>query len=70
MTRTDDDPAREATPAAALRDVVAGALLLALGLVTGTSVLDGRADAIDYVFDGLGVGWIAWGALRFAIRSR
>lgn len=72
MTRAhdDDDPSREATSAAALRDVLAGVALLALGAVTGGSVLDGRADAIDYVFDGLAIAWIGSGALRFAMIRR
>lgn len=71
MARTHDaNGDRERTHTAALRDVVAGVVLLAIGLATGGSVLDGRADALDYVFDGLAITWIAWGALRLAMHAR
>ena len=58
------DASAELNRRAAIRDLVIGAALLGLGLVTGGSTLDGRADGIDYVFDGLALGWIAWGLVR------
>lgn len=64
------DPHREGARAAALRDVAAGAVLLALGLLTGGSSFDGRADAIDYVFDALAIAWVTWGAVRLALHAR
>jgi hypothetical protein len=64
------DPERERTHTAGLRDVLAGLALLALGHVATGSTLDWRADALDYVFDGLALAWIAWGALRIAVRAR
>lgn len=64
------DASAELTRRAAIRDLVIGAALLGLGLVTGGSTLDGRADGIDYVFDGLALGWIAWGLVRLVRRPR
>jgi hypothetical protein len=71
MSQPDEvDPSTELTRRAAIRDLVIGAALLGLGLVTGGSTLDGRADGIDYVFDGLALGWIAWALVRLARRPR
>ncbi len=67
---TTADPQRERANGAALRDALAGALLLGLGVATGGSILDGRADALDYVFDGLGIAWLCWGAVRLAVNAR
>jgi hypothetical protein len=64
------DASAELNRRAAIRDLVIGAALLGLGLVTGGSTLDGRADGIDYVFDGLALGWIAWGLVRLVRRPR
>lgn len=64
------DPDREGTNSAALRDLLAGVALLALALAVGGSSLDGRADALDYVFDGLAIAWISWGGLRLAVNAR
>lgn len=64
------DPSAELDKRAAIRDLLLGAALLGVGLVTGGSTLDGRADGIDYVFDGLALGWIAWGLVRLARRPR
>lgn len=61
MAKSEVDPADELTRRAAIRDIVLGAALLGVGLLTGGSTLDGRADGIDYVFDGLALGWIARG---------
>jgi hypothetical protein len=65
-----DDPARERRPRAGVRDVIAGAVLLAIGVVTGATSLDGGADGIDYVFDALGTFWIVWGIYRLVSHKR
>jgi len=70
MAKSEVDPADELTRRAAIRDIVLGAALLGVGLLTGGSTLDGRADGIDYVFDGLALGWIAWGLVRLVRRPR
>ena len=62
------DPSAELTRRAAIRDLIMGAALIGLGLLTGGSTLDGQADGIDYVFDGLALGLIAWGLARLARR--
>jgi hypothetical protein len=53
---------------AAIRDILAGAALLALGLLTRSSSLDGGADGIDYLFDAIGLFWIGWGVFRLVRR--
>ncbi len=62
--------ASERTNAAAIRDVLAGAALLAFGLIVGGSALGGRGDGVDYVFDALAAGWIGWGVVRLVLNAR
>ncbi len=52
--------------AAGIRNIFSGALLIAIGLAFGGSVLLGNADGIDYVFDGLGILWIGKGVRDLA----
>jgi hypothetical protein len=59
-----DDPRAESRLPAAVRDIVAGAVLVTLGVVTGGTSLFGRGDGIDVAFDVLGAVWIAWGLWR------
>jgi hypothetical protein len=68
--RRDADADAEYTLQAGMRDLALGLALLAVGVVTGGSALDGRADAMDYVFDGLAFVWILWGLVRLVPRKR
>ncbi len=70
MVASDEGADRERANGAAARDVVAGAALVALGVAVGGSAFDGRADALDYVFDGLGLAWIAWAVVRLIANAR
>ena len=51
----------EARRAAGLRDMVGGAVLIAIGLAFGGSVFLGNPGALDWVFDVLGVFWLCRG---------
>jgi len=44
-----------------LRDIVAGSVLIAIGLVFGGSVFTGDPTALDWLFDILGSFWILKG---------
>ncbi|MHC4930600.1 MAG: hypothetical protein ACYTGV_00195 [Planctomycetota bacterium] len=44
-----------------LRDIVAGSVLIAIGLVFGGSVFTGDPTALDWFFDVLGSFWILKG---------
>lgn len=68
--RGEIDPEGELTKRAAIRDLVLGVALLGAGVVTGGSTLDGQADGLDYVFDSLALGWIAWALLRLVRRPK
>jgi hypothetical protein len=50
---------------AGVRDMIAGAVLLAIGLATRASTFDGLpSDALDHVFDALAIFWFVWGLAR------
>ena len=61
--------ARDLGVGAAVRDVVAGAALLAIGLIAGGASWAEGADGVDVAFDLLGVAWILWGVARL-VRPR
>jgi hypothetical protein len=44
-----------------LRDIVAGSVLIAIGLAFGGSVFTGDATALDWLFDILGSFWVLKG---------
>lgn len=58
----------------AIRDIVAGALLLVIGLLTGGSwlwsllttgeLMAEGVDGLDVAFDALGLIWLGWGLAR------
>jgi hypothetical protein len=50
----------------ALRDIVAGAVILAIGLFMGGSVFTGDADLLDWIFDLLGIFWLGRGIYRWS----
>ena len=43
--------------------IIGGVVLIGIGLVRGSSVFMGDFSIINLVFDGLGVFWIAKGAI-------
>ncbi|MGD9183337.1 MAG: hypothetical protein PVF26_09220 [Desulfobacterales bacterium] len=45
-------------------DIIAGVVLIGIGLVFGGSVFTGNPDLLDYFFDGLGLFWIGKGIYR------
>lgn len=45
-------------------DIVAGVVLIGIGLVWGGSIFLGNADALDVFFDGLGIFWIVKGIYK------
>ena len=45
-------------------DIIAGVVLIGIGLVFGGSVFTGNPGLLDYFFDGLGVFWIGKGIYR------
>ena len=45
-------------------DIVAGVVLIGIGLVWGGSIFLGTADALDVFFDGLGIFWIVKGIYK------
>ena len=45
-------------------DIIAGVVLIGIGLVWGGSIFLGTADALDVFFDGLGIFWIVKGIYR------
>ena len=48
------------------RDIVGGAVLIAIGLAYGGSVFTGNPGPFDYVFDLLGTFWIVKGIWKLA----
>jgi len=49
-------------------DIIAGVVLIGIGLAFGGSVFTGNPGLLDYFFDGLGVFWIGKGIYRL-VRS-
>ena len=47
-----------------LKDIIAGVVLIGIGFLFGGSVFLGNPGLLDYIFDGLGVFWIAKGIYR------
>lgn len=47
-----------------MKNIIWGIVIIAIGLVNGHSVFTGHAEALDYVFDGLGVFFIGLGIFR------
>ena len=47
-----------------MRDIVAGIVLIAIGLVSGRSVFLGDFSVFSIIFDALGVFFIVRGAMR------
>ena len=45
-------------------DIIAGVVLIGIGLVWGGSIFLGTADALDIFFDGLGIFWIVKGIYK------
>jgi hypothetical protein len=45
-------------------DIIAGVVLIAIGLFWGGSIFLGNADALDYFFDFLGIFWIGKGIYK------
>jgi hypothetical protein len=45
-------------------DIIAGVVLIGIGLVWGGSIFLGTADALDVFFDGLGIFWIVKGIYK------
>ena len=45
-------------------DIIAGVVLIGIGLVFGGSVFTGNPGILDYFFDGLGLFWIGKGIYR------
>jgi uncharacterized membrane protein HdeD (DUF308 family) len=45
-------------------DIVAGVVLIGIGLVWGGSIFLGNADALDVFFDVLGIFWICKGIYK------
>jgi len=52
-----------------MRDIIAGVVLIAIGLVLGGSVFLGDFSATSIIFDGLGVFFIIKGLIKI-LRSR
>jgi len=48
----------------ALKDIIAGVVLIGIGFLFGGSVFLGNPGPLDYFFDGLGVFWIGKGIYR------
>lgn len=57
----------ELTWTAGLRDLLAGLLLLGIGVLTGGSSLGAEPDAVDYLFDVVGLLWASWGLVRIML---
>lgn len=47
-----------------VRDIVAGVVLIAIGLVFGGSIFLGEFSLFSIIFDGLGIFFIVRGAMR------
>ncbi|HEX5136185.1 MAG TPA: hypothetical protein VFY93_04375 [Planctomycetota bacterium] len=56
----------DARRAHGIRDLVGGATLIGIGLLFGGSIFTGNPSALDWMFDGLGVFWIAKGVYQIA----
>ena len=59
--RTFEKTVDEAKRSAGVRDLLGGLALIGVGLLMGGSVFTGNADAIDWIFDGLGTFWACKG---------
>ena len=77
LNATDVDYIPESQPAAAtvektqpkkgiqgVGDIISGLVLIGIGFVVGGSVFMGDATWLDYLFDGLGIFWIARGIYK------
>jgi hypothetical protein len=49
-----------------VRDLVGGAVLIGIGFLFGSSIFIGNATTLDWIFDGLGIFWIAKGIYLLA----
>lgn len=49
-----------------VRDLIGGATLIGIGLLFGGSIFTGNPSALDWIFDGLGIFWIAKGVYQIA----
>lgn len=47
-----------------IADIIAGVVLIGIGLVWGGSIFLGTADVLDVFFDGLGIFWIVKGIYK------
>lgn len=47
-----------------MKNIVSGSLIILYGFLNGSSVFLGNPDTIDWVFDGLGVGFILMGLAK------
>ncbi len=45
-------------------DIIAGVVLIGIGLIWGGSIFLGTADVLDVFFDGLGIFWIVKGIYK------
>ena len=54
----------EKTPIKGLGDIIAGVVIIGIGLTFGGSVFLGNPGLLDYFFDGLGIFWIGLGIYK------
>ena len=47
-----------------IKDIIAGVVLIGIGLVFGGSIFLGNPSTLDYFFDGLGLLWIGLGIYK------
>jgi len=47
-----------------MKNITTGSLIILYGFLNGSSVFLGNPDPIDWVFDGLGVGFILMGLVK------
>ncbi|MEK7270076.1 MAG: hypothetical protein AAB215_03935 [Planctomycetota bacterium] len=50
-------------------DIIGGLLLIGVGFALGGSVFMGNFDALNLVFDGLGILWIGKGIYKLSTRG-
>jgi len=58
--------AEDARRARGIRDLVGGATLIGIGLLFGGSIFTGDPSLLDWIFDGLGIFWVAKGVYQIA----